>query len=165
MRHELHQAPSDCPVCGRALIVTGKGCRNCGTELVGEFAPCEFCAFDADDQAFIRAFLLARGDLSAVGGDDPGSRLDAIRGILDLSESESDPSSDAGPQHAAADAPELHSQDHQGAPDHNVAQDHQGAGSASTSAHPTARQQILARVASGEISASVAARLLETIEN
>lgn len=58
-----YPAPSDCPVCGTGLEVTRLGCASCGTELVGEFRRCEFCALDADDLATVRVFLASRGNV------------------------------------------------------------------------------------------------------
>ena len=41
-----YRPPSDCPVCGDDLVTTRLGCRDCGTELAGEFAHCDFCALE-----------------------------------------------------------------------------------------------------------------------
>lgn len=64
--HRLHHAPADCPVCGAGLITTRKGCLSCGSELVGEFASCEFCALDQTELETLRVFLASRGNLKEV---------------------------------------------------------------------------------------------------
>lgn len=64
-RH-LHRAPHDCPVCGGDVITTRLGCPSCGSELAGEFAPCEFCQLDEADLATLKVFLASRGNLREV---------------------------------------------------------------------------------------------------
>jgi hypothetical protein len=61
-----YRAPSECPVCGGALVTTRVGCRNCGSELAGEFAHCDFCALDERDTELLRVFLASRGNLREV---------------------------------------------------------------------------------------------------
>lgn len=61
--HQLHQAPSDCPVCGTGLNVTRLGCDSCGTELSGRFASCAYCSLAAHDQKILSAFLVSRGNM------------------------------------------------------------------------------------------------------
>jgi hypothetical protein len=77
-RHE-HRAPSDCPVCGDPLAVTRLGCASCGTELVGVFASCEFCALEPHETEMLRVFLMSRGNLREVekhlGVSYPTARL------------------------------------------------------------------------------------------
>jgi len=63
---KLYQAPSDCPVCGDALITTRLGCRGCGSELAGEFGHCDFCALDERESELLRVFLASRGNLREV---------------------------------------------------------------------------------------------------
>lgn len=62
-----HRPPRDCPVCGKGLVTLGFGCRSCGTELVGEFEPCQFCALDDEQRDLLRLFLASRGNLREVG--------------------------------------------------------------------------------------------------
>lgn len=64
-RH-LHHAPADCPVCGSDLITIRKGCMSCGTEIVGEFASCEFCVLDSAEMDLLKVFLSSRGNLREV---------------------------------------------------------------------------------------------------
>ena len=62
----LYHAPADCPVCGDDLIVTRKGCRTCGTELAGEFANCTYCGLDTAELDLLQVFLSSRGNLREV---------------------------------------------------------------------------------------------------
>lgn len=62
----LYHAPADCPVCGDDLIVTRKGCRNCGTELAGEFESCAYCGLETAELDLLRVFLSSRGNLREV---------------------------------------------------------------------------------------------------
>lgn len=61
-----YRAPSDCPVCGGELITTRLGCRNCGSELAGEFGHCDFCSLDERETELLRVFLASRGNLREV---------------------------------------------------------------------------------------------------
>ncbi len=137
-RHTYH-APADCPVCGDELITTRKGCRTCGTELAGEFATCEFCALPEADIDLLRVFLGSRGNLREVekhlqvSYPTARARLDAVLAKLGLTPT-AEP--EAGePQEAEEPSTE-------------------------TSGEATTEEQILARVASGELSPELAAELL-----
>lgn len=66
MNKRRHHAPADCPVCAGELLITRKGCLACGTELAGEFASCSFCALDVSDLELLRVFLASRGNLREV---------------------------------------------------------------------------------------------------
>ncbi|MCC6498454.1 MAG: DUF2089 domain-containing protein [Propionibacteriaceae bacterium] len=74
-----YRAPADCPVCGGELITTRLGCRNCGSELAGEFGHCDFCALEARDIELLRVFLASRGNMREVekhlGVSYPTARL------------------------------------------------------------------------------------------
>ncbi len=61
-----HRAPAQCPVCDGDLITTRVGCRSCGTELVGEFAHCDFCGLDERETELLSVFLASRGNLREV---------------------------------------------------------------------------------------------------
>lgn len=74
-----YRAPADCPVCDGELITTRLGCRNCGSELAGEFGHCDFCALDPHEVELLRVFLASRGNLREVekhlGVSYPTARL------------------------------------------------------------------------------------------
>jgi len=53
-------------VCGGNLVTTRIGCHTCGTELVGEFGRCAFCALDDADLNLLRVFLASRGNMREV---------------------------------------------------------------------------------------------------
>ena len=61
-----HRPPGDCPVCGGVLQPVRLGCAGCGTQIIGEFDACEFCALDDADLHLLRLFLAARGNLKEV---------------------------------------------------------------------------------------------------
>lgn len=61
-----YHPPSDCPVCDAKLVTTRLGCRNCGSELAGEFTTCDFCDLDAAETELLRVFLASRGNLREV---------------------------------------------------------------------------------------------------
>lgn len=134
MARHIHHAPADCPVCGDDLIVTRKGCRNCGTELAGEFVSCAYCGLEAGDLELLRVFLTSRGNLREVekflGVSYPTARtrLDAVINKLGFTPTDDGPTADAADE---VPAEQL-----------------------------SAQEQILARVATGDISADTAAALL-----
>ncbi len=71
-------------------MVNGLGCDDCGTELSGHFAPCEFCALAEDDRQLLRVFLAARGNMKelerhlAVSYPTARARFDAMLGRLGI---------------------------------------------------------------------------------
>ncbi len=62
----FYRAPRDCPVCSEGLHTIRLGCSNCGTELSGAFASCEFCGLDDADRALLKVFLVSRGTMREV---------------------------------------------------------------------------------------------------
>ena len=60
-------------------MTTRLGCTECGSELDGQFAPCDFCAVDARDVDLLRVFLASRGNIREVekhlGVSYPTARL------------------------------------------------------------------------------------------
>lgn len=56
-------APRDCPVCGSRLALTRLSCRDCGTELAGDFAACDFCSLSRADREVLKLFLASRGNM------------------------------------------------------------------------------------------------------
>lgn len=142
---KMYHAPSDCPVCGDDLITVSKGCLQCGTELHGQFAGTEFDALDETDLDLLRVFLSSRGNLREVekhlGVSYPTarSRYDAVLAKLGLT-----PKGDDEPPVAARRSDEWSPEQEE-----------------SEYGLPVSEQdELLARVAAGEISAEEAARLL-----
>ncbi len=66
MAKEHFHAPSQCPVCGKPMVVTKLQCSHCGTELSGEFAPCRFCRLEERHLQFVETFLRCRGSIKEV---------------------------------------------------------------------------------------------------
>lgn len=148
-RH-LYHAPAECPVCGDPLMTIRKGCLHCGTEIAGEFASCDFCALSEADLSLLRVFLGSRGNLREVekhlqvSYPTARGRLDAVLAKLGLTPSaEAEPTVDAAPTPPHAEGGDEASEYGEEVPPTGSAQD-----------------QILARVARGELSAEVAAQLL-----
>ncbi len=134
MNDQLYQAPADCPVCGADLIVTRKGCRHCGSELAGEFASSPYDRLDAAEHNLLRVFLTSRGNLREVEKHLQVSYPTA-RARFDAILTKLGMNPDA-----ATPEPD---------PEKTAA---------------TPQEQILARVASGEISAEVGAQLIAGLE-
>lgn len=134
----LYHAPADCPVCGDDLIVTRKGCRTCGTELAGEFSSCSYCGLEKAELDLLRVFLSSRGNLREVekhlGVSYPTARARLDAVINKLGFTPS------GETTEGEDTPPAES-----------------------AAGPTPQEQVLARVAAGEISAEIAATLLASL--
>ncbi|MGV8846138.1 DUF2089 family protein [Tessaracoccus sp.] len=136
MAHHTYHAPADCPVCGDDLIVTRKGCRTCGTELAGEFTSCVYCGLEPAELDLLKVFLSSRGNLREVE-KHLGVSYPTARVRLDavIDKLGFSTSDTTVPESPVEEAPqELSPQD-----------------------------QVLARVAAGEITADVAATLLAGI--
>jgi hypothetical protein len=58
-----HRPPRECPVCSSQLVVTGCGCRECGTGISGEFRMCSYCTLNDDELEMLRVFLVSRGNM------------------------------------------------------------------------------------------------------
>ncbi|WP_245244103.1 DUF2089 domain-containing protein [Tessaracoccus sp. MC1865] len=150
MAKHLYHPPADCPVCGDQLITTRKGCLHCGTEIAGEFASCEFCSLNEADLTLLKVFLASRGNLREVekhlqvSYPTARARLDAVLAKLGL-----DPADPASQQAPA----------HQQLPDADGTEQQSEYGDA-VNGNLTPEQQILARVARGELSPELAAQLL-----
>jgi len=124
-----------CPACGGTIVVSECRCQSCRLEMRGDFAPGPFSALAADQLAFVRLFLQARGNLTEVekvlGVSYPTIRgkLDEINQALDAAEGQ------------AARTPE------------------QAAGGAASD-----RERILQRVAAGELRAAEAVQMLRDLK-
>lgn len=66
MEKKNFHAPAQCPVCGERMLVTKLRCSHCGTELSGEFAPCQFCRLEEKHLQFVETFLRCRGSIKEV---------------------------------------------------------------------------------------------------
>lgn len=142
-----HRAPSQCPVCGDALTTTRLGCAECGTELVGSFASCPFCALDAADLDLLKVFLTSRGNLKElekhlqVSYPTARARFNAVLDRLGwLVDADEEPAASGGDP-ASVDPPDDSAPTATGSPD-------------------AVRDQVLAQVAAGALSPAVAADLL-----
>lgn len=143
---KTYHAPSDCPVCGDDLIIISKGCRQCGTELHGEFSGTEFDALDEAELDLLRVFLASRGNLREVekhlGVSYPTarSRYDGVLAKLGLTPRVDDELRGPMPQRAEEWSEEDADSEY---------------------GTPVAEQDdLLARVAAGDVSAAQAAKLL-----
>ena len=164
-----HRALADCPVCGDALVTTRLGCSGCGTELVGQFAPCPFCALDDADLEALKVFLVSRGNLkelqSHLGVSYPTARArfnDLLERLDWLAEAgpETIPDADVAAGHDPAptheDAPAE-----EGVRDGEPGED--GRQPAASETPDGVRDQVLAQVAAGTLSPAVAADLLSKL--
>lgn len=61
--HELTMAPSNCPVCGGALIVTRLECEACGTEVTGRYTLGHLATLREPFASLIDMFLRVRGNM------------------------------------------------------------------------------------------------------
>jgi hypothetical protein len=52
-----------CPACAGDLIVTQQTCMNCGTSVVGEFAPTIFSKLPPEDLSFLIVFIKNKGNV------------------------------------------------------------------------------------------------------
>jgi hypothetical protein len=48
------------------LEVTRLRCRQCSSELTGQFAPCRFCLLEDKQRQFVETFLRCRGSIKEV---------------------------------------------------------------------------------------------------
>jgi hypothetical protein len=89
-RASARSAPRDCPVCGERLALTRLTCRECGTELSGDFDSCEFCSLGPEDRDVLRVFLASRGNMKelerhlGVSYPTARARFDALLARLGL---------------------------------------------------------------------------------
>jgi hypothetical protein len=89
-RRSARSAPRDCPVCGERLALTRLTCRDCGTELSGDFDSCEFCSLGPEDRDVLRVFLASRGNMKdlerhlGVSYPTARARFDALLARLGL---------------------------------------------------------------------------------
>jgi hypothetical protein len=159
-----HRALADCPVCGDRLVTTRLGCGSCGTELVGQFAPCPYCALDDADHELLRVFLTSRGnikDLQAhLGVSYPTARArfnDVLARLGWLSEADAEGADEADGAEA------IDEEDAAGEPDGSHSDASHASESQPAATNDAVRDQVLAQVASGQLSPAVAADLLANL--
>lgn len=58
-----HRMPGSCPVCSNPLSITGLKCKECETEIHGDFTGCQFCSLGSEQTRFLLTFLQCRGSL------------------------------------------------------------------------------------------------------
>jgi len=58
-----HEIIGTCPVCGEKLSVTQLSCRQCGTQISGDFALSKFHALNREELAFAETFLRVQGSI------------------------------------------------------------------------------------------------------
>lgn len=130
-------APKKCPVCGGSLQITQMRCGNCRTTVSGEFEQCRFCKLDEKHLDFLTVFLRNRGSIKDVERE-MGISYPSVRNLLDSLLSE------LGLSGMQADKEDTaHGSDAKNS--------------------PAARKEILAQIASGQLSANEGARLLRKL--
>ncbi|OYD17258.1 hypothetical protein CH333_01485 [candidate division WOR-3 bacterium JGI_Cruoil_03_44_89] len=55
-----------CPFCGGELLIKKFSCRECGTEVVGEFERSKFCRLSPELLEFVEVFILNEGNIKGV---------------------------------------------------------------------------------------------------
>ncbi len=78
----MHRVPNQCPVCGESVHITKIECRNCGSELSGNFTPCKFCMLEQADLNFLEIFVKNRGNIKDVERE-MGVSYPTVRNNLD----------------------------------------------------------------------------------
>lgn len=142
-----HDVISTCPVCSGELAVTRLHCRSCGTTLEGEFSVGRFGRLSREQLALLESFLRSRGNLRdmerelGISYPTVRSRVEALVRALGFG-----PRSDS---------------------DEAIADDQATPGAGATGAGATdpaaARQQVLERLASREITADEAAAAIRSL--
>ena len=77
-----HDVLGQCPVCGEALEVVRLQCPSCQTSIEGRFTLDRFARLNAEQMAFLEAFLRARGVIKDVE-EALGISYPTVRGRLD----------------------------------------------------------------------------------
>ena len=63
----MHPVITDCPVCHRALTVTRLNCRNCDTNIEGQFSLGQFHSLAPEQLKFAEIFIRCEGKINRVG--------------------------------------------------------------------------------------------------
>lgn len=157
-----YRALSACPVCGEPLVTTRLGCHHCGSELVGDFAPCPYCALDDAELAMLKVFLSSRGNMRelekhlGVSYPTARARFGGLLAKLGLAET-----GDEEPVDTVAGEPgDATSAEAGGDATAGEESGDRGAGPAGSD---STRDEVLARVAAGDLPPDVAADLLRRL--
>ena len=78
----MNMIPSECPVCHDDLIVTRLKCQNCGTQIRGQFELDRLSLLLPVQRHFVEVFLLCEGKLNCVQ-DELGISYPTVRSRLD----------------------------------------------------------------------------------
>jgi hypothetical protein len=63
----MHPVFGKCPICGEELTVTRLECRNCGTDIGGQFTIGRLARLDSEQMQFVETFIKSRGNAYKVG--------------------------------------------------------------------------------------------------
>jgi hypothetical protein len=65
----MHRQPSNCPVCGGGLIVTGLQCNECDTVIQGRFQAGAFSRLSDEQVDFVELFVRNEGKINRMEAD------------------------------------------------------------------------------------------------
>lgn len=74
--------PTTCPSCGGELKVVGLNCKECQTEIKGEYDIPPILKLTLEEQQFVTAFIKCSGSLKQMAAD-MGLSYPTVRNILD----------------------------------------------------------------------------------
>lgn len=74
--------PTTCPSCDGDLQVVGLNCKECRTEIKGEYDIPPILKLTAEEQQFVTAFIKCSGSLKQMAAD-MGLSYPTVRNILD----------------------------------------------------------------------------------
>ncbi len=77
-----YKAPGLCPVCGHGLNISRLTCKNCSTQIEGNFSSCKFCQLPIEQIEFVEVFIKCRGNIKDVE-KELGISYPTVRGRLD----------------------------------------------------------------------------------
>ncbi len=60
----MHPLPSQCPICGGEVVVTGISCRNCNTNIEGRFSSRSFSQLTPKQMDFVETFVRLEGKIT-----------------------------------------------------------------------------------------------------
>lgn len=60
----MHALPSQCPICGGEVVVTGLSCRSCGTNIQGRFSSRNFSQLTPQQMDFVETFVRLEGKIT-----------------------------------------------------------------------------------------------------